>query len=54
MGNQVQAGVEKASYTTVFGSLDSFDQGGVELINEDPRHYAFSNIFEVTSKSNPW
>ena len=54
MGNQVQAGVEKASYTTVFGSLDSFDKGGVELINDDPRHYAFSNIFEVTSKSKPW
>ena len=54
MGNQVQAGVEKSTYTTVFGSLDSFDKGGVELINDDPRHYAFSNIFEVASKSKPW
>jgi len=55
MGNTTRTGgVERASYTTVFGSLDSFDKGGVELINDDARHYAFSNIFEVASKSKPW
>jgi len=47
-------GVEKSSYTTAFGSLDSYRKGGVELINDDPRHYAFSNVFEVASKSRPW
>ncbi|MCX6460085.1 MAG: hydroxyquinol 1,2-dioxygenase [Actinobacteria bacterium] len=47
-------GVEKSAYTTVLGSLDSYDKGGVELINDDARHYAFSNIFEVASKSAPW
>lgn len=47
-------GTEQSSYTTVFASLDSYDKGGVELINDDARHYAFSNIFEVASKSKPW
>ena len=47
-------GVEKGSYTTKFGSLDSFDKGGVELVNDDARHYAFSNVFEVASRSKPW
>jgi len=55
MGSTTKTGgVERSSYTTVFGSLDSFDKGGVELINDDARHYAFSNIFEVASKSKPW
>lgn len=47
-------GVEQSSYTTVFGSLGDYRKGGVELINDDARHYAFSNIFEVASKSQPW
>lgn len=55
MGNPTKGGgVEQSSYTTVFGSLDSYDKGGVELINDDPRHYAFSNIFEVAGMSKPW
>jgi hypothetical protein len=55
MGNIAKSGaVEQSSYTTVFGSLDSFERGGVELINDDARHYAFSNIFDVASKSKPW
>jgi hypothetical protein len=55
MGNPTKGGgVEHSSYTTVFGSLDSYDKGGVELINDDARHYAFSNIYEVASKSKPW
>jgi hypothetical protein len=55
MGNPTKSGgVEHSSYTTVFGSLESFDKGSVELINDDPRHYAFSNVFEVASKSKPW
>jgi hypothetical protein len=55
MGNPSKGGgVERASYATAFGSLASFDKGGVELINDDARHYAFSNIYEVASKSKPW
>ncbi len=39
---------------TRFGSLEHFDKGGVQVINDDPRNYAFSNIFEVASKSEPY
>ncbi len=50
----VSGSVEAASYTTKFGSLDSYTKGGVEIINDDPRHYAFSNVFDVAQKSRPW
>jgi len=39
---------------TRFGSLAHYEKGGVEVINDDPRNYAFSNIFEVASKSEPY
>ncbi len=42
-----------ATYTTAFGSLDSYDKGGVEIINDDPKHYVFSNMFEVASAARP-
>ena len=43
-----------ATVRTRFGSLEHHEKGGVEVLNDDPRHYAFSNIFEVASKSEPW
>jgi hypothetical protein len=42
------------TYRTRFGSLGDFEKGGVEVIDDDPKHYAFSNIFEVVSMSRPW
>ena len=39
---------------TRFGSLEHYEKGGVEVINDDPRNYAFSNIFEAASKSEPY
>ena len=44
-------------YTTKFGSLHDFTKGDVDVIdpvNDNPKHYAFSNIFEVASTSRPW
>ena len=41
-------------YTTVFGSLDHYDKGGVEVISDDPKHYAFSNMFEVAMAARPY
>jgi hypothetical protein len=41
-------------FVTRFGSLDRFEKGQVEVIDDDPRHYAFSNMFEVASRSAPW
>ncbi len=33
-----------AEYTTVFGSLEQYEKGRVERINDQARHYAFSKI----------
>ncbi|HYR84850.1 MAG TPA: hydroxyquinol 1,2-dioxygenase, partial [Terriglobia bacterium] len=43
-----------SKYHTVFGSLEHYEKGGVEVIDDDPRHYVFSNVFEVASKSKPY
>ncbi|MET9692625.1 hypothetical protein ABZY81_29910 [Streptomyces sp. NPDC006514] len=47
-------GREKSSYETRFGSLENYEKGRVEIINDDPRHYAFSNVFEVASGAKPY
>jgi len=39
---------------TRFGSLTDFHKGGVETIDDDPRRYVFSNVFDVASRSQPW
>jgi hypothetical protein len=39
---------------TVFGSLAHYEKGGVQVIDADPKHYVFSNVFEVASKSRPY
>jgi len=39
---------------TQFGSLEHYEKGGVEAINDDPGNYAFSNVFEVASKAEPY
>ena len=43
-----------SSQQTYFGSLENYQKGGVEVIDDDPKHYAFSNVFEVASKSKPY
>jgi hypothetical protein len=40
--------------TTVFGSINDYQKGGIEIVSGDPKHYVFSNIFEVASKSAPY
>ena len=42
------------AHTTRFGSLEHYEKGGVEVINDDARNYVFSNIFEVASKAKPY
>ena len=39
---------------TIFGSLEHYDKGGVQIIDDDPKRYAFSNVFEVAAKSKPY
>ncbi len=39
---------------TVFGGLGNYNKGGVEAIDDDPKNYVFSNVFEVAEKSAPY
>jgi hypothetical protein len=39
---------------TVFGSLADYRKGSIEIVSGDPKHYVFSNIFEVASKARPY
>jgi len=39
---------------TQFGSLNHYEKGGVQAINANPKHYVFSNVFEVASRAKPY
>jgi hypothetical protein len=41
-------------YNTVFGSLNDYVKGDLEIINDNPKYYAFSNVFDVAAKSKPY
>ena len=41
-------------HATRFGSLERYEKGGVEVINDDARNYVFSNIFEVAARAKPF
>jgi hypothetical protein len=43
-----------ARFETVFGSLADFSKGDLEIINDNPKYYTFSNVFDVASKSKPY
>lgn len=43
-----------SEYVTKFGSLEHYEKGGVDIIDDDAKHYAFSNVFEVASHAKPW
>jgi len=42
------------SYKTRFGSLKDYDKGKVVLIDDNPKNYVFSNVFEVANNSAPY
>ena len=42
------------TYTTKFGSLENYEKGRIEIINDDPKHYVFSNVFEVAANAKPY
>ncbi|OLL31734.1 hydroxyquinol 1,2-dioxygenase [Burkholderia sp. SRS-W-2-2016] len=44
----------EAQFHTVFGSLDGYRKGEIEITTGDARHYVFSNVFEVAAKSAPY
>ncbi len=39
---------------TVFASLDHYTKGGVEVIDDNAKDYAFSNVFDVAARSKPY
>lgn len=41
-------------YSTQFGSLNDFRKGDIEIIDDDPKVYTFSNVFDVASRSAPY
>jgi hypothetical protein len=41
-------------YTTVFGSLAAYEKGGIEIVDDNPKNYVFSNVFEVAANAKPW
>ncbi len=43
-----------SEYQTVFGSLDDYEKGRVIVIDDDPKAYVFSNVFEVAGMSKPY
>jgi mannose-6-phosphate isomerase-like protein (cupin superfamily) len=51
---KAQGASAMSSQQTFFGSLENYRKGGVETIDDNPKNYAFSNIFEVASTSKPY
>jgi hypothetical protein len=44
----------EVTYQTKFGSLARYEKGGVQIIDDDVKHYAFSNCFEIASQARPY
>src|SRR5437899_3641034 len=49
-----RGGSAMTKYVTRFGSLEHYAKGGVEIIDDDPKRYTFSNMFEVAARSKPY
>jgi len=43
-----------SSVVTRFGSLAEYDKGGVQIVDDNPRNYVFSNVFDVATRSAPY
>jgi hypothetical protein len=43
-----------SNFQTVFGSLRDYTKGELQIIDDDPKNYAFSNVFDVAAKSKPY
>jgi len=43
-----------STYTTAFGSLAEYTKGDLEIIDDDPKRYTYSNMFEVAGMSKPY
>jgi hypothetical protein len=43
-----------SAFRTVFASLDDYVKGNLEIVSDDPKNYAFSNVFDVAAHSKPY
>lgn len=43
--------MSRSDYRTEFGSISEYRKGGVEIIDDSPKNYVFSNMFDVCSSS---
>ncbi|GGO79924.1 hypothetical protein GCM10011348_15450 [Marinobacterium nitratireducens] len=43
-----------AEYKTKFASIDDYTKGGIQILNEDPKRFVFSNLYEVAATSAPY
>lgn len=43
-----------SDYKTELGSLREYRKGKVDVIEDNPKNYVFSNVFEVAEKSRPY
>lgn len=41
-------------FVTRFGSLENYEKGHIEIINDNPKYYVFSNLFEVARGARPY
>jgi len=42
------------NYQTQFGSINAINKGGVDVINDNAKNYAFSNVYEVAATHAPY
>jgi hypothetical protein len=54
MTNETVTDENQTTYTTVFGSMSDYDKGRVIVVDDDPKAYVFSNVFEVANNSRPY
>jgi len=52
--NEEGTGLMTKTYTTRFGSLADYRKGTIDIIDDDPTRYAFSNVFEVAAGARPY
>ncbi len=43
-----------STHETQFGSLADYSKGEVQLVDDNPKNYVFSNIFEVCARFAPY
>ena len=43
-----------AEYVTRFASLTDYQKGTLEIIDDNPKSYTYSNMFDVAANAKPW